>query len=103
MKGEIRTYVDDSGSHKVVVLSNDGITNATGWPLCAPVIRQVAADPDLAVYLVPTNQADPVKGFVVLLNTRPMPVEYLTDPEGALVGATVARINDGLKDLFDLS
>jgi mRNA-degrading endonuclease toxin of MazEF toxin-antitoxin module len=97
-RGEVRTL----GGRKVAVMSADAVS-ATGWPWCAPIVRQVQVPAALAVFCVQTHETDPVSGVILLLEMRPVPDEQLGTAVGTLVGATFARLEDGIRALFDLA
>lgn len=73
-----------------------------GRPWCAPIVRRVDVPAELAVFAVTTHETDPVTGVILLLETAPLPAEVLGDPVGTVVGTTIARIEDGIRALFDL-
>jgi mRNA-degrading endonuclease toxin of MazEF toxin-antitoxin module len=96
-RGEIRTY----GSHKIAVISADGV-NAAGRPWCAPIVRQADIPPALAVFTVTTHESDPVTGCLLLLETRSIPADRLGPAVGSLIGLTMTRVDDGIRTMFDL-
>jgi mRNA-degrading endonuclease toxin of MazEF toxin-antitoxin module len=96
-RGEVRAL----SGRKVAVMSA-GEVAATGWPWCAPIIRQANVPAELAVFCVPTHETDPVTGVVLLLEMAPIPGDQLSAPVGTLVGATLARVEDGIRALFDI-
>jgi mRNA-degrading endonuclease toxin of MazEF toxin-antitoxin module len=91
----------DSG-HRTVIVSADAV-NAVGRRWCAPIVRSAGpVPPVLAVFAPSTIEADPVTGTVLLMGTTPVPAASLHAPVGVLVGATMARITDGLRVLLDI-
>ncbi len=96
-KGEV--YTD--GGRRVVVVSSDVVSESLTW--VASLVRRhpddsIEADP----LTVDTHAADPVTGMVVLIDLLPVSAHHLTDPVGTLIGATMDRINDGLRFMFDV-
>jgi mRNA-degrading endonuclease toxin of MazEF toxin-antitoxin module len=96
-RGEVRDY----GKNRVVVISADSVSGA-GRPWCAPIVRQIEVPPVLATLVVATREPDPVTGAILLMEARTLPVDSLGPATGMMIGATLARINDGIKTMFDL-
>ncbi len=96
-KGEV--YTD--GGRRVVVVSSDVVSESLAW--VATLVRRHPDDsiqPDPLT--VDTHAADPVTGMVMLVDLIPVSPQHLTDPVGTLIGATMDRVNDGLRYLFDV-
>lgn len=97
--GEIWTVHGGQVVARVVVLSGDG-HNADEPPLCAPLVRQRPGPlPRLGVALAET---DPVTGVVLVSRVRPINRAAAQTCDGIVTGASLARLNEALRDLFEL-
>lgn len=98
-KGEV--YEIAPGRLKGVVVSGDAMTTGGGLVWIVPISRHIPeALPDLLA--VSTHETDPVSGVVPLMELIPISSGFLTEPVGGLVGTTMAKIDDGLRAMFDL-
>lgn len=90
--------VHQSGPVKYVVISADPHNDTGAAPFVAPILRGVTA----STLVVRTGEPDPVSGSVAL------PMLSAVDPAtpgqliGMLTGSTMARVGDGLRELFAL-
>lgn len=91
----------DGAYDRVVVVSSDAML-VTGLVWIAPLLRQMDGDPAPNVLVIQTNQTDPVTGFVTLTMTWPAGQKSLGAFVGTLGGATMAKVDDGLRAMFDL-
>ncbi|GEM_PF-1355820 len=104
-RGEIWTLGEPGqpSRYRVIVLSG-GAHNMrpSGSPYCAPIVRQRGSSDELPPFVVPLAETDPVAGVVVVNRLRRIPVEAGAERVGMATGASMARINDAIKDLFEL-
>jgi mRNA interferase MazF len=103
-RGEIWTIGDPNGQikYRVVVLSGDAYNDRPGAaPYCAPIVRQRGSS-DLPPFVVPLAETDPMTGVVVVARVRRIPATVGVEQVGMATGASVARLDDALRDLFDL-
>jgi mRNA interferase MazF len=88
--------------YRVVVLSggahNDRPRSA---PFCAPIVRQRGTT-DLPPFAVPLAETDPLSGVVVVNRMRRLPATAASERVGMATGATMARLNEAVRDLFEL-
>jgi mRNA interferase MazF len=103
-RGEVWTIGDRADlRYRVVVLSADAHNDrANAAPYCAPVVRQRGAT-DLPPFAVPLSETDPVSGVVVVNRMRRLPAATGAERLGMVTGASMARLDSALRDLFDLS
>ena len=102
-RGEIWT-IGDRGDlrYRVVVLSGDAHNDRpSASPFCAPVVRQRGST-KLPPFVVPLAETDPLSGVVVVNRMRRLPVSAGAERVGMVTGASMARLGDALRDLFEL-
>lgn len=102
-RGEIWT-IGDRGDlrYRVVVLSGDAHNDrARAAPFCAPIVRQWGAT-NLPPFVVPLAETDPLSGVVVVSRMRRIPASAGTERIGMVTGASMARLGDAVRDLFEL-
>jgi mRNA interferase MazF len=101
--GEVWAVNDPAiGRLRVAVLSSDGYNEARGaWPFCAPIVRR-ADGVDAAPYVVALADPDPLGGLVVVARMRRLPHSAGTQCEGMLTGASMGRLGEALRDLFEV-
>ncbi|HYN96625.1 MAG TPA: type II toxin-antitoxin system PemK/MazF family toxin [Pilimelia sp.] len=88
--------------YRVLVLSGDAHNNRpNASPLCAPIVRQRGTT-SLPPFAVPLAEQDPMTGVVVVNRMRRLPVGVGAERVGMITGASMARLNDALRELFDL-
>jgi mRNA interferase MazF len=101
-RGEIWT-VGGRGDrrYRVVVLSG-GTHNdrPSASPFCAPIVRQRGTD--LPPFVVPLAETDPLAGVVVVNRMRRLPATVASERVGMATGATMARLSEAVRDLFEL-
>jgi mRNA interferase MazF len=103
-RGEIWTVGDrtQQARHRVVVLSGEGHNDRpSAAPYCAPIVRQRGSS-DLPPFAVPLAETDPVAGVVVVNRLRRIPSSVAVERVGMATGASMSRINEALRDLFEL-
>ncbi|MGN9906771.1 type II toxin-antitoxin system PemK/MazF family toxin [Phytohabitans sp. LJ34] len=103
-RGEVWTIGDRTDlRYRVVVLSGDTHNDRpNAAPYCAPVVRQRGSITDLPPFAVPLSETDPVSGVVVVNRMRRLPVTSGAERLGMITGASLARVDDALRNLFDL-
>jgi mRNA interferase MazF len=102
-RGEIWTVGDRSDlRYRVLVLSTDAHNDRTSAsPFCAPIVRW-RGETDLPPFAVPLAEQDPMTGVVVVNRMRRLPASVGAERIGMITGASMARLNEALRDLFDL-
>ncbi|MFC0532756.1 type II toxin-antitoxin system PemK/MazF family toxin [Phytohabitans kaempferiae] len=102
-RGEVWTIGDRTDlRYRVVVLSGDTHNERpNAAPYCAPVVRQRGTT-DLPPFAVPLSETDPVSGVVVVNRMRRLPVTAGAERLGMITGASLARLDNALRDLFEL-
>ena len=104
-RGEIWT-VGDRGDlrYRVLVLSADTHNNRpNAAPICAPIVRlRGSTDTDLPPFAIPLAEQDPMTGVVVVSRMRRLPHSVGAERIGMVTGASMARLNEALRDLFEL-
>lgn len=88
---------------RFAVLSADVHNDRPGaWPLCAPIVRAHTGEP-AEPFGVDLGQADAVTGRLLVDQLAPfMPPAAVPPPDATLAGATLARVKEALRDLFEL-
>ena len=102
-RGEIWTLGEPGQiSYRVIVLSGDAHNERpSGSPFCAPIVRQRGAG-ELPPFVVPLAETDPVTGVVVVNRLRRIPASAGVASVGMATGASMARLGDALRDLFEV-
>ncbi|MDP9797721.1 mRNA interferase MazF [Catenuloplanes nepalensis] len=102
-RGEIWTIGGRSDlRYRVVVLSGDSHNERpSAAPFCAPIVRQRGST-ELPPFAVPLAEADPLSGVVVVNRMRRLPASAGAEKVGMVTGASLARLNEALRDLFEL-
>jgi mRNA interferase MazF len=102
-RGEIWTIGDRTDlRYRVLVLSSDTFNERSGAsPFCAPIVRQRGAT-ELPPYAVALTEQDPITGIVVLNRMRRLPGTVGADRIGMVTGASMARLTDAMRGLFEL-
>ncbi|GAA3765178.1 hypothetical protein GCM10022225_59040 [Plantactinospora mayteni] len=103
-RGEIWTVGDrtQQARHRVIVLSGAGHNDRPSTsPYCAPIVRQRGSS-ELPPFVVPLAETDPVTGVVVVNRLRRVPAAVAVERVGMATGASMARIGEALRDLFEL-
>ncbi|MEQ4303428.1 type II toxin-antitoxin system PemK/MazF family toxin [Plantactinospora sp. B6F1] len=102
-RGEIWTVGDrtQQARHRVIVLSGEGHNDRpSASPYCAPIVRQRGSG-ELPPFVVPLAETDPVTGVVVVNRLRRVPSAVAVERVGMATGASMARIGEALRDLFE--
>lgn len=72
------------------------------WPLCAPIVRIHHNEP-AEPFGVELGEADSVTGRILVDQLAPFaPPASVPPPDATLCGATLSRVKDTLRDLFEL-
>lgn len=102
-RGEIWTVGDPSQvRYRVIVLSGDAHNDRpSASPYCAPIVRQRGTE-ELPPFVVPLAETDPMTGVVVVNRMRRVPALAGVERVGMATGASMSRIGEALKDLFEL-
>jgi mRNA interferase MazF len=102
-RGEIWTIGDRSDlRYRVVVLSGDAHNDRpSAAPFCAPIVRQ-RGSADLPPFVVPLAETDPLAGVVVVNRMRRLPAAAGAERVGMVTGASMARLSEAMRDLFEL-
>lgn len=104
-RGEIWT-IGDRGNlrYRVVVLSGSAHNGRpSAAPFCAPIVRQRGTDNDhLPPFAVPLAETDPLSGVVVVNRMRRLRATAAAERLGMVTGASMARLNAAMRDLFEL-
>lgn len=88
--------------YRVLVLSADAHNNRpNAAPICAPIVR-LRGSTDLPPFAVPLAEQDPMTGVVVVNRMRRLPHSVGAERIGMVTGASMARLNEALRDLFEL-
>lgn len=98
-RGEVWTLTDSTARVRVVVMSGDEY-NAAGAAYCAPVVRRSGAS--APPYAVALTDPDPVAGIVLVGQTAALSTQIPGELVGMVTGASMARLCDALRDLFEL-
>jgi mRNA interferase MazF len=103
-RGEIWTIGNRTDlRYRVLVLSGDSYNERTNAsPYCAPIVRQRGAATELPPYAVALTEQDPITGVVVVNRMRRLPAEVGAERIGMVTGASMARLADAMRDLFEL-
>ena len=103
-RGEIWTVGDRSDlRYRVLVLSADAHNDRpNAAPICAPIVRLRGGSTDLPPFAVPLAEQDPMTGVVVLNRMRRLPASVGAERIGMVTGASMARLNDALRHLFEI-
>jgi mRNA interferase MazF len=101
--GEVWTFKGNAGrSWRGVVLSVDTVNSAPGaYPLVAPIVRRFP-EAETVPFAAQLSDLDPVSGVVLVAELLPVDPGRAAELVGMLTGASVARVADALRDLFDL-
>lgn len=102
-RGEIWT-VGEPGDlrYRVVVLSGSAHNQRpNAAPYCAPIVRHHGAD-DLPPFVVPLAETDPLSGVVVVNRMRRLSTTAAVERIGMVTGASMARLDAAMRDLFEL-
>ncbi|MDR7280824.1 type II toxin-antitoxin system PemK/MazF family toxin [Catenuloplanes atrovinosus] len=102
-RGEIWTIGGRSDlRYRVVVLSGDSHNERpSAAPFCAPIVRQRGST-ELPPFAVPLAEADPLSGVVVVNRMRRLPASAGAEKVGMITGASLARLSEAIRDLFEL-
>jgi mRNA interferase MazF len=102
-RGEIWTIGGRSDlRYRVVVLSGDSHNERpSAAPFVAPIVRQRGST-ELPPFAVPLAEADPLSGVVVVNRMRRLPASAGAEKVGMITGASLARLSEALRDLFEL-
>jgi mRNA interferase MazF len=102
-RGEVWTVGDpDDLRYRVVVLSADAHNDRShAAPFCAPIVRRQGGS-DLPPFAVPLGEMDPLTGVVVVSRIRRIPASAGAQRLGMVTGASMARLEQALRDLFEL-
>ncbi|MFI6757681.1 type II toxin-antitoxin system PemK/MazF family toxin [Micromonospora sp. NPDC050417] len=102
-RGEIWTVGDPTQvRYRVIVLSGDAHNDRpSASPYCAPIVRQRGTE-ELPPFVVPLAETDPMTGVVVVNRMRRVPAAAGVERVGMATGASMSRIVEALKDLFEL-
>jgi mRNA interferase MazF len=102
IRGEVWDVAVDADGHtqKYLVVSS-AAWNDGGLPQCVPVLRGHNA-PEVIPFIVLTNEADPVTGALELGGLGPVEPAAFVQPSGMLTGATMAKVSDCLRNLYEL-
>lgn len=88
--------------YRVVVLSGSAHNQRPGAaPYCAPIVRHHGTD-DLPPFVVPLAETDPLSGVVVVNRMRRLNVSAAVERIGMVTGASMARLDAAMRDLFEL-
>jgi mRNA interferase MazF len=102
-RGEIWTIGSRTDlRYRVLVLSADNHNDrSNASPYCAPIVRQRGAT-ELPPYAVALTEQDPITGVVVVNRMRRLPAAIGAERIGMVTGASMARLADAMRDLFEL-
>ena len=102
-RGEIWTIGNRTDlRYRVLVLSGDGYNDRkNAAPFCAPIVRQRGTT-ELPRYAVALTEQDPITGVVVVNRMRRLPAAIGAERIGMVTGASMARLDDAVRHLFDL-
>jgi mRNA interferase MazF len=102
-RGEIWTIGSPTDlRYRVLVLSSDSFNDrGNASPYCAPIVRQRGAV-ELPPYAVALTEQDPITGVVVVNRMRRLPASTGAERIGMVTGASMARLSEALRGLFEL-
>jgi mRNA interferase MazF len=102
-RGEIWTIGSRTDlRYRVLVLSSDDHNDRkNASPFCAPIVRQRGAT-ELPPFAVALTEQDPITGVVVINRMRRLPASIGAELIGMVTGASMARLTDAMRDLFEL-
>jgi mRNA interferase MazF len=103
-RGEIWTIGNRTDlRYRVLVLSGDSYNERkSAAPYCAPIVRQRGATTELPPYAVALTEQDPITGVVVVNRMRRLPAETGAERIGMVTGASMARLTDAMRELFEI-
>jgi mRNA interferase MazF len=88
--------------YRVLVLSGDGYNErSNAAPFCAPIVRQ-RGTVELPPFAVALTEQDPITGVVVVNRMRRLPASIGAERIGMVTGASMARLTDAMRDLFEI-
>lgn len=101
-RGEVwDVAVDDEGhTHRFLVLSSAD-WNEGAPPQCVRLLRGHGT-PELVPFVVLTNEADPVTGALEMGGLGPVDPAAFVQLAGMLTGATMAKVSDCLRAIYEL-
>jgi mRNA interferase MazF len=102
-RGEIWTIGSPTDlRYRVLVLSSDTYNErSNASPYCAPIVRLRGAT-ELPPYAVALTEQDPITGIVVLNRMRRLPAETGAERIGMVTGASMSRLTEAMRSLFEL-
>jgi mRNA interferase MazF len=102
-RGEIWTIGDRTDlRYRVLVLSADSYNDrSNSSPFCAPIVRQRGTT-ELPPYAVALTEQDPITGVVVVNRMRRLPASIGAERIGMVTGASMARLTEAMRGLFEL-
>jgi mRNA interferase MazF len=102
-RGEIWTIGDRTDlRYRVLVLSGDTHNERNNAsPYCAPIVRQRGST-ELPPFAVALTEQDPITGVVVVNRMRRLPASVGAERIGMVTGASMARLTEAMRDLFEL-
>ena len=102
-RGEIWTIGSRTDlRYRVLVLSSDRHNERpNASPYCAPIVRQRGSI-ELPPYAVALTEQDPITGVVVVNRMRRLPASVGAERIGMVTGASMARLADAMRGLFEL-
>ncbi|MBU2669226.1 type II toxin-antitoxin system PemK/MazF family toxin [Actinoplanes bogorensis] len=102
-RGEIWTIGNRTDlRYRVLVLSADAFNErGNASPFCAPIVRQRGVT-ELPPYAVALTEQDPITGVVVVNRMRRLPAAVGAERIGMVTGASMARLTDAMRSLFEL-
>ena len=102
-RGEIWTIGSRTDlRYRVLVLSGDAYNSrSNAAPFCAPIVRQRGTTV-LPPFAVALTEQDPITGVVVVNRMRRLPVSAGAERIGMVTGASMARLIEAMRGLFEL-
>jgi mRNA interferase MazF len=101
-RGEIwDVAIGDDGRTIRVLVASGRTWNEAAAPQCVQLVRGHGV-PELIPFLVVLAERDPVTGVLDMGWLSPIPREAFVEPIGMLTGATMAKVSDCLRMLYEL-
>lgn len=102
-RGEVfDVAVDEQGRTGRFLVVSSSEWNEGAPPQCIPLLRAHNV-PEVLPFVVRTSEVDPVTGVLDIGRLGPIdPAAFVDEPVGMLTGATMAKVSDCLRILYEL-
>jgi mRNA interferase MazF len=101
-RGEVwDVAVDEQGRTLRTVVVSGEAWNDGGTAQCVQLVRAHNV-PEIIPYIVLTGESDPVTGALDMGWLSPIPTDAFVEQHGMLTGASLAKVSDSLRDIYEL-